>query len=642
MRVLVGGLWLCLLIAALCCLQRVEGQLQSCALNRIDVNPCSFRHTATTDMPEENEYGIYSTRILAGPTCSIRRRNHQVKDIQVLGGDPRLKFIFSPGFEIDDDPESYGNQMIVMYNVNCPPNHDAFFNITEIIMEEPNCPVEDERRCVDYVQVVPSGSFGRSESCGNDPGLNSELLIPGVFQVIFRTSSNRRFPGFKATVTCLDRSANTGRRKRSTDQVEYFETSLQNDKEYVQSFTDYYRQTGYLALYQRWYPWLFRIQTIIIQFEGSFTYANNRLTISPGPNQDMIESEQVFALKVLDPNSNFKIFKRSARDRKWKQIVFEGAGTLIVVGCNAFYKQFIVNPRGILPLTEEQRFLVYDLTTAFFEQSLENPDERLCDEVLNPTPFDLLNLPVNDIDDDNFTLPQCPRSTNIANRTCNYSDERLLMALDNIDSPNLLVSTVVDVLLSCTRREMPGRIEILLNSQLDASCTIMPEGTGGAPSFFVTCTSNRDTVRVIGCRTIEPRSGAAIPLDRFCRFPSFTFPVLETGIRPGVQELTLDLVDSTGLSTTEVVEFIAPFFVNCSSRSNLVPSVNITCVSNQIAERLTVRECLLDGTTPLRQCAFPMFMISTVELSRGRHTVGVVFNDRTFGDVELTVGFTVF
>ncbi len=68
---------------------------------------------------------------------------------------------------------------------------------------------------------------------------------------------------------------------------------------------------------------------------------------------------------------------------------------------------------------------MYDLTTAFFEQSLENPEERLCDEVLNPTPFDLLNLPVNDTDDDNATLPQCPRPTNIANRTC--SKWKLLM-----------------------------------------------------------------------------------------------------------------------------------------------------------------------------------------------------------------------
>ena len=57
---------------------------------------------------------------------------------------------------------------------------------------------------------------------------------------------------------------------------------------------------------------------------------------------------------------------------------------------------------------------MYDLTTAFFEQSLENPDERLCDEVLNPPPFDPLNLPIKDIEDDDKTLPQCPRPTAIA------------------------------------------------------------------------------------------------------------------------------------------------------------------------------------------------------------------------------------
>ncbi len=71
-----------------------------------------------------------------------------------------------------------------------------------------------------------------------------------------------------------------------------------------------------------------------------------------------------------------------------------------------------------LPQTEEQRFLVYDLTTAFFEQPLENPKERLCDEVLNPPPFDPLNLPVNDTEDDDFTLPQCSRPTAIARTTC--------------------------------------------------------------------------------------------------------------------------------------------------------------------------------------------------------------------------------
>ncbi len=71
-----------------------------------------------------------------------------------------------------------------------------------------------------------------------------------------------------------------------------------------------------------------------------------------------------------------------------------------------------------LPQTEEQRFVVYDLTTAFFEQSLENPEERLCDEVLNPPPFDPLNLPIDDTEDDDYNLPQCPRPTTIARTTC--------------------------------------------------------------------------------------------------------------------------------------------------------------------------------------------------------------------------------
>ncbi len=49
-----------------------------------------------------SKYGIYSTRILNGPACTIRRRNHQIKEIQLIGGDPRLKFLFSPGFELED------------------------------------------------------------------------------------------------------------------------------------------------------------------------------------------------------------------------------------------------------------------------------------------------------------------------------------------------------------------------------------------------------------------------------------------------------------------------------------------------------------------------------------------------------------
>ena len=34
---------------------------------------------------------------------------------------------------------SYGNQKLVQYNISCPPGHLAFFNMTYIELEEPNC-----------------------------------------------------------------------------------------------------------------------------------------------------------------------------------------------------------------------------------------------------------------------------------------------------------------------------------------------------------------------------------------------------------------------------------------------------------------------------------------------------------------------
>ncbi len=59
------------------------------------------------------------------------------------------------------------------------------------------------------------------------------------------------------------------------------ERSLQADRVYIQGLINSYTQSGHFALYQQWYPWQFRIDNIVIEFGGSFTYANNRLTIHP-------------------------------------------------------------------------------------------------------------------------------------------------------------------------------------------------------------------------------------------------------------------------------------------------------------------------------------------------------------------------
>ena len=46
--------------------------------------------------------------------CSIRRRNHDVRTIDTVGGDPRLKLIFSPGIELQDTQEY---AIHIIYNV---------------------------------------------------------------------------------------------------------------------------------------------------------------------------------------------------------------------------------------------------------------------------------------------------------------------------------------------------------------------------------------------------------------------------------------------------------------------------------------------------------------------------------------------
>lgn len=49
-----------------------------------------------------SEYGIYTTRIRPGGgpgnlVCNIRRRNHEIRPIDTVGGDQRILYIFSPG-----------------------------------------------------------------------------------------------------------------------------------------------------------------------------------------------------------------------------------------------------------------------------------------------------------------------------------------------------------------------------------------------------------------------------------------------------------------------------------------------------------------------------------------------------------------
>ena len=87
--------------------------------------------------------------------------------------------------------------------------------------------------------------------------------------------------------------------------------------------------------------------------------------------------------------------------------------------------------QGILPSTEEERTIINELSTAHFEQILENPDERLCEEMVNPPPIDPnvtlpsgnckfpINVPLPPLQTDRDSdEPECPRPVSTEPRTC--------------------------------------------------------------------------------------------------------------------------------------------------------------------------------------------------------------------------------
>ena len=96
------------------------------------------------------------------------------------------------------------------------------------------------------------------------------------------------------------------------------------------------------------------------------------------------------------------------------------------------------NTQGILPLTEEERSIINELSTAHFEQTLENRDERLCEEMVNPPPIDSnITLPEGEVPitvplpplqtDRDSDEPECPRPISTEPRTCCKSNSMIVL-----------------------------------------------------------------------------------------------------------------------------------------------------------------------------------------------------------------------
>ena len=81
--------------------------------------------------------------------------------------------------------------------------------------------------------------------------------------------------------------------------------------------------------------------------------------------------------------------------------------------------------QGILPANEEERQMINQLGNAHSNLVLENPDERLCEEVVNPPPIDfdllLFNITSPTTSPTPTEPPECARPDNTDPTPCGMS-----------------------------------------------------------------------------------------------------------------------------------------------------------------------------------------------------------------------------
>ncbi len=88
-----------------------------------------------------SQYGIYRTNIRIGGSglleCIYRDPTKKVQN-EIIGnitdlGSPDLLLLYSPGFLIDG---VYPNQMVMIFNIQCPGGKQAYFNTTSLMVEQ--------------------------------------------------------------------------------------------------------------------------------------------------------------------------------------------------------------------------------------------------------------------------------------------------------------------------------------------------------------------------------------------------------------------------------------------------------------------------------------------------------------------------
>jgi hypothetical protein len=385
--------------------------------------PCKKLNPRIREASENNQYSIHYTKMegdgAGGIRCRVKRRNEQIRDITTSGTD-NTKIIYSPGFILG---KKYDNQILGQYNIKCDEGRLAFFSVTEIDLQgNEDCLENGKQRCQDYI-LIDRGISGTSEICGNSiPNATVSELQSGNFTVYFRTSEKKKLGGFEMYVICFreadrdrrgcltpmdfnssvcpagsgagemlspNNNQGSGRRRRDTysgvtykDIFPEYPSGLRM-REDVANFHNFWRRK------KRQAGGGFRFISRIVLLNESVNYTDSTIRIADTDGTETGLYEGIRLLQTFNALGKIDTYvTRVTGPREEDYPHFFGPGPLVIIGRQAYFQLFIIDPRGLIPTPEE-------------EEELRQMNEPLFNSIPDDLDFET-NDPNQTIDDFSF------------------------------------------------------------------------------------------------------------------------------------------------------------------------------------------------------------------------------------------------
>ncbi|XP_064386804.1 uncharacterized protein LOC135335283 isoform X4 [Halichondria panicea] len=413
-------------------------------------------------------------------------------------------------------------------------------------LEPPSCNNTNtgETKCVDYLQVSRGGGdFGFLEVCGNvTPVSLRSQLDSGTVEVILRTSEDGRFPGFSAAVVCVSTALLQGLDDGGTSlpridgsgvsaKLDQFNSRVRRQVEYVHRVRrSTEEQARSLAC---------SVDDVNIPFDAGITYNNKVVSIVDMATMNVIRRlpAPINKLTILDNSGSQQEFYREAPLTNSTVMIFPGPGPLTRAGVFVFFTSVTtipelgnISPQLVIPSGQDA-----DVTASLLAGHVSQASNGQIE--------------------------------------CNYTDNKILLALLNRHIVNPVLETVIDVVLNCTNREQPGKIEQIAAS-IPLDFQFSQEVISGAEENGTVCVCVEIVTDIFLPRNVEIRvftqdGNATEPGDYTAVNATVTFISGTVCDGPG-SEMCIDI---DIVSDDNLVEFFDEVFL--VTAQSLDPNVNV-------------------------------------------------------------------